>query len=192
VLLESLEGHVPGATEHTDATAAIATAVARALGLQPDRAELVGEAARLHDIGKVYVPAETLAKAESERDDDERLVMAVEAENGAALARGAGIPDDVCEWLLRWSERFDGTGPSGLAGEEIPLEARIINAACACAEAAGNASPPLDGRAAGLIGRALSGLGGERLDPAVAEALTGALADTGAMQTSPAEGLGSG
>ncbi len=173
VLIESLENHVEGAAAHAEATGGFAFAVARVMNLD---AELVREAAKLHEVGKVYVSAATLLKPEGELDDEERLVLALEAENGAGLARGAGIPETVCEWLVNWPERFDGSGPSGLAGEEIPLESRIINAACACAEVAGNAGPPLPGPAAGVIGRAMLTLGGKRLDPAVAEALAKALA----------------
>jgi HD-GYP domain-containing protein (c-di-GMP phosphodiesterase class II) len=175
VLIESLEGHVEGAAAHAEATGSFAFAVAGALNLEPEHAELVREAAKLHEVGKMYVAAEALSKQEDELDDEDRLVLALVAENGAGLVRGAGIPESVCEWILRWPERFDGDGPSGLTGEEIPLEARIINAACACAEVSGNASLPLPGTAAGVIGRAMRALGGKRLDPAVAEALAKAL-----------------
>ena len=175
VLIDSLDTHTPGAAIHGEATAAYAFAVAESMELGSDRAELVREVAKLHEVGKVYVSAETLSKPQDELDDEERLVLELEAENGAGLARGAGLPASVCEWILRWPERFDGSGPAGLAGEEIPLESRIINAACACAEVAGGASPPLPEAAAGVIGRAMRALGGKRLDPAVVEALTNAL-----------------
>jgi HD-GYP domain-containing protein (c-di-GMP phosphodiesterase class II) len=175
VLIESLDGHLEGAATHAEAAGGFAFAVAEALGLDPQRAELVREAAKLHEVGKMYVTAEALSKPEDELDDEDRLVLALVAENGAGLARGAGIPAEVCDWILRWPERFDGTGPSALAGEEIPLEARIINAACACAEVSGNASLPLPDAAAGVIGRAMRALGGKRLDPAVADALARAL-----------------
>jgi HD-GYP domain-containing protein (c-di-GMP phosphodiesterase class II) len=175
VLIESLDTHTPGAAIHAEATAAYAFAVANAMELGADRAELVREVAMLHEVGKVYVSAETLSKPQDELDDEERLVLELEAENGAGLARGAGIPNAACEWILRWPERFDGTGPAGIAGESIPLESRIINAACACAEVAGGASPPLPEAPAAVIGRAMGALGGKRLDPTVVEALTKAL-----------------
>jgi HD-GYP domain-containing protein (c-di-GMP phosphodiesterase class II) len=175
VLIESLDGHLEGAAAHADATGGFAFAVAEALGLEAERAELIREAAKLHEVGKMYVTAEALTKPEDELDDEDRLVLALVAENGAGLARGAGISEDVCEWILRWPERFDGSGPSALRGEEIPLEARIINAACACAEVSGGASPPLPEAAAGVIGRAMRALGGKRLDPQVADALARAL-----------------
>ena len=175
VLIGSLEGHMAGATQHAEATAAFAFALAEAMSLDPERAELIREAAKLHEVGKLYVTAEALSKPEEELDDEDRVVLALVAENGAGLVRGAGIPEDVCQWVLRWPERFDGGGPSGLSGDEIPLESRIINAACACAEVAGNAAPPLPETAAGVIGRAMRALGGKRLDPAVADALAEAL-----------------
>ncbi len=175
VLIQSLDGHLEGSAAHSTAVGSFAFAVAESLGLEPESAALVREAAKLHEVGKIYVTADALSKPEDELDDEDRLVLALVAENGAGLARGAGIPETVCEWILRWPERFDGTGPSALRGEQIPLEARIINAACACAEVSGNAGPPLPGPAAGVIGRALRALGGKRLDPDVAEALARAL-----------------
>jgi HD-GYP domain-containing protein (c-di-GMP phosphodiesterase class II) len=175
VLIENLDGHLKGAAAHAEATGEIAFAVAGALDFEPEHAELLREAAKLHEVGKMYVAAEALSKPDDDLDDEDRLVLALVAENGAGLVRGAGIPESVCEWILRWPERFDGDGPSGLKGDAIPLEARIINAACACAEVSGNASLPLPGPAAGVIGRAMRALGGKRLDPAVAEALATAL-----------------
>ena len=175
VLIQNLDEHLAGAAAHAEATGGFAFAVAGGLGLEPEHAELVREAAKLHEVEKMYVAADALSKPDDDLDDEDRLVLALVAENGAGLVRGAGIPDSVCEWILRWPERFDGDGPSGLEGDAIPLEARIINAACACAEVAGNANPPLPGPAAGVIGRAMRALGGKRLDPAVADALAKAL-----------------
>ena len=175
VLIQNLDEHLAGAAAHAEATGGFAHAAAAGLGLEPEHAELVREAAKLHEVGKMYVAADALSKPDDDLDDEDRLVLALVAENGAGLVRGAGIPHSVCEWILRWPERFDGDGPSGLSGDAIPLEARIINAACACAEVAGNASPPLPGPAAGVIGRAMRALGGKRLDPEVADALAKAL-----------------
>ena len=42
------------------------------------------------------------------------------------------MPEHVCGWLLRARERYDGSGPEQLIGDAIPVEARLIRAACAC------------------------------------------------------------
>ena len=51
-------------------------------------------------------------------------------ERGWRAARAS--PSDVCGWLLQIRERYDGHGPEGLAGESIPIAARVARVACAC------------------------------------------------------------
>jgi HD-GYP domain-containing protein (c-di-GMP phosphodiesterase class II) len=176
-LIEGLERHAPGAAEHADATASYAFAAAAELGIDRRRADLIREAAKLHEVGLVYVPAEALRKRPSELSEDERGALAVHSESGAQLARGAGIPDTVCDWILRWTERFDGSVSAGVEGEQIPLEARIINAACACdASLAAPGTEPAERPAAAAA--ALRRMAGSRLDPSVVEALVAVLERT--------------
>src|SRR2546421_299098 len=80
------------------------------------------EAAELHDIGKVYVPALTLGKPASELGPAERRQLEGRFESAYQLGLGAGLPEQVCEWLRRSGERWDGAGPGGLAGDAIPIE----------------------------------------------------------------------
>ena len=79
---------------------ALATAVG--LGFGRVEAELCRQTARLANVGRIYEPA------------------GAHQEAGARLARGAGFPEVVCEWLLRTEEHYDGSGPGGLSGAEIP------------------------------------------------------------------------
>ena len=88
-------------------------------------AELVRDVTRLHEVGLVYVPAEALAKPAAARAPDERARFAAHYEKGSQLARGAGLPEQVCDWIRLGAERYDGRGPNGLAGAAIPLQARI-------------------------------------------------------------------
>lgn len=178
-LLEGLERHVPGSIDHANATAAYSLAAAAELGFARPRAELVREVAKLHEIGKVYLPAELLAKPISELTLAERSGLDRHHIAGAQLAAGAGIPAEACEWIRTCGERFDGHGPLRLAGDAIPAEARVIHAACVCeglliapadpASPAANADPRLRA-AAGLRATA-----GTDLDPAIAEALAVAI-----------------
>ncbi len=52
-------------------------------------------------------------------------------EAGAALALGAGLPEEICEWITDTRERWDGGGPKTLRGSEISAQARVIRVACA-------------------------------------------------------------
>jgi HD-GYP domain-containing protein (c-di-GMP phosphodiesterase class II) len=123
----------------------------------------------LHDIGLIYVPAEIAVKPAHERSAEEAATWATHYDAAYQLARGAMIPEYVCSWLLRARERYDGTGPERLSGERIPLESRLMRAACVCQTALAGASgdePPLRTATKALAGRA----GGE-LDPKVVASL---------------------
>jgi HD-GYP domain-containing protein (c-di-GMP phosphodiesterase class II) len=130
-LLDALEQHLPGARRHADATAAYALATAAELGFERGRAESIREAARLHDVGLVYVPAAVLARPAEALDDEERSMLDSHLEAAYRLCRGSGIPEGVCGWILRTRERYDGRGPERLSGMDVPIEARIIRTACA-------------------------------------------------------------
>jgi HD-GYP domain-containing protein (c-di-GMP phosphodiesterase class II) len=130
-LLEALDGHLPGARRHADATAAYAFAAAVELDFERASAETIREAARLHDVGLVYVPAAILARPADGLDDAERALLDAHLEAAYRLCRGAGIDEGICGWILRTRERYDGGGPDGLRGTEIPIESRVIRTACA-------------------------------------------------------------
>jgi HD-GYP domain-containing protein (c-di-GMP phosphodiesterase class II) len=144
-LLDALEKRTSGSRDHADRTASFAFAAAVELGHGRGRAEAIREGARLHEVGAVY---------------------GGDHDAGAQLARGAGVPELICEWIAAAAERSDGKGPRGLAADEIPVEARIIRTACACDRAGAN----LD---------ALRDTGGE-LDQRVVDALAAVLARAGA------------
>jgi response regulator RpfG family c-di-GMP phosphodiesterase len=71
----------------------------------------------------------------------------------------------VCEWILGAGEHYDGTGPSGLSGSEIPVFSRIVRAAKRCDEFVTQGSEPSELRA----------LAGTELDPAMVDALASML-----------------
>jgi len=174
-LLEALEQHAPGAREHAEATASYAFAGAVGLGFDRAQAEVAREVAALHEVGVVYVPAGIARRGAAQRTPEEEAAWAEHYEAGYRLVRGAGIPEQVCGWLLRARERYDGTGPEGMTGSEIPVEGRLIRAACACqttlAAARGGDEPPVEATVHALVARA-----GADLDPRVVAALRAILA----------------
>jgi HD-GYP domain-containing protein (c-di-GMP phosphodiesterase class II) len=176
-LLDALERHLPGSVAHADGTAAYAFAAAAEMGLERDHAEAVREAARLHEVGNVYVPATVLAKPPGERTADDRALLNPRFASGAELARGAGVPDQACAWIGAVGERFDGSGPAGLAGEQIPIESRIVRVACACATALAAPGPagasPAERQRMAI--RALRAAAASELDPRVTAALVAML-----------------
>lgn len=175
-LIDALEGHHPGSREHAEATASYAFAASVELGFEREHAEAVRETARLHEVGMIYVPTSVLTAAPEHRSAEERALIDAHPGYGSELALGAGVPSRICDWIRATAERFDGRGPAGLAGERIPLEARIVRVGCACDAALtapqGAATPPEHRAAAFEVLRVAAG---RELDPRVVEALAGML-----------------
>ena len=112
--------------EHSEHVADLSIRVGRALGLEDDELDLLGLAAVVHDVGKLSVDPEILAKP-STLDEDEWESMREHPAAGAALLEPCAAPPEVLRIVRSHHERWDGGGyPDGLAGEEIPLGARII------------------------------------------------------------------
>jgi HD-GYP domain-containing protein (c-di-GMP phosphodiesterase class II) len=142
------------------------------LGLDPRERRHAEFTALLHDVGKIRIPAEIINKPGA-LDDDEWAVMKTHTIEGERmLERVGGLLGDVGRLVRSCHERWDGTGyPDGLAGEQIPLVARIV---CCCdAYSAMTTDRPY--RAARTASEALEELGrcaGTHFDPAVVAALT--------------------
>jgi HD-GYP domain-containing protein (c-di-GMP phosphodiesterase class II) len=168
-LLDALERHLPSSREHADATASYAFSIAAELGADRPGAEVVREAARLHEVGIVYLPEALLTRPRHLLDAEEAALVASHHANGARLAEGAAIPERPCRWIGTAGERFDGGGPLGMVGDEIPLEARIIRVACACDTLLAILPDRGPARADATIAQ-LRAAGGGELDPWVVEA----------------------
>lgn len=125
-LLAALEMRDPYTARHSRAVAALASRIARRLGCDAEEVRLVGQAGLLHDVGKLHTPIEILRKP-GPLDEHERMVMNQHAHLGAALAASQPAIRHLAPVVRASQEFFDGGGyPDGLAGEAIPLAARII------------------------------------------------------------------
>lgn len=116
---------------HLAKTAAEALALARACGLDRKKQEGIWWAASLHDIGKVGIAHEILAKPGELDDHQTREVRAHTALGHRLLA---GVDHELfrlsAEVALFHHERWDGEGyPEGISGERIPLPVRIVTIA---------------------------------------------------------------
>jgi diguanylate cyclase (GGDEF)-like protein len=110
---------------HSERVSDLAARVAKRVGLNPEQVELTRLAGSLHDLGKLAIPEEILQKPGA-LTDSERLVLERHPQIGFRMLDSLGV-DPVADLVLHHHERWDGAGyPDGLAGEEIPLGARII------------------------------------------------------------------
>ena len=124
-------GHVvetrdPYTAGHERRVAELAVALGAELGLEPGRLEGLRLAALIHDIGKIAVPAEILAKP-GRLSEAEFSLIRQHARAGYEILAAIEFDAPVAEIVLQHHERLSGAGyPAGLAGEEILFEARIL------------------------------------------------------------------
>jgi len=118
--------------EHCRDVVDLAVTVGRRLGLSAKRMRNLEFAALLHDVGKVAIPKEIINKPGPLDEDEWDIVRRHTIEGQRMLNRVGGFMCEVGTIVRAHHERWDGAGyPDELAGEGIPLEARII----ACCDA---------------------------------------------------------
>jgi two-component system cell cycle response regulator len=126
VLMRVFHEREPGLHEHITSVAALARAVGESLGFAAKALDELGCAAELHDVGKVAVPDTILGKP-GPLDEAEWALMRRHTTIGEAILSAAPALVPVSRIVRSSHERFDGGGyPDGLAGEDIPLPARIV------------------------------------------------------------------
>jgi putative nucleotidyltransferase with HDIG domain len=114
---------------HSQRVAALAERLARRLKLQYSQVELIRDAARVHDIGKIGTNDIVLLKA-GPLDADEQAEMRRHVEIGHRLLRRLPEFWEGAELVLSHHERHDGKGyPRGLQGDELPVEVSVISVA---------------------------------------------------------------
>jgi diguanylate cyclase (GGDEF)-like protein len=110
---------------HSQRVGEYSARIARRLGADDPAVELTRLAGNLHDLGKLAIPEELLRKPE-ELSEAERLILERHPQIGYRMLESLGV-QPVAEWVLHHHERWDGAGyPARLAGDQIPLGARII------------------------------------------------------------------
>lgn len=116
-------------SSHVDRVSELATAIGERLGLPDPQLDVLRWAGRLHDLGKIGVPTSILRKPGPLSEAEFRL-MQMHSARGWQVARRSGVLAQAAPAIRGHHERWNGSGyPDGLAGENIPLEARIIAAA---------------------------------------------------------------
>jgi putative nucleotidyltransferase with HDIG domain len=151
---------------HSRRTAFYAAVLAGELGMEEEEVETIRIAGLLHDIGKIGIPDAILLKPEA-LTIDEWTVMHRHSELGSNIINTAGM-EQIAHWVQHLHERFDGGGyPDGLAGEEIPLESRLLHAADVL-EAMTSPRVYREPRTLAEAATALEESAGDQLDPAMA------------------------
>lgn len=126
-LAELLEGRDSFTYGHSRRVARYSVRLAQHLGWPVDRTQTLNMAALLHDIGKVIIPDAILLKEGKFTALEFETMQLHSSTSGRILHRLAILGAEATDWVTHHHERWDGTGyPDGLAGEAIPIGARII------------------------------------------------------------------
>lgn len=153
----------------------------RQLGVTDKAALSIIEAgALLHDIGKIGIPDAILLKA-GPLDPQERLIMRQHPQIGYEMLCGISFLEPSLELVLYHQERYDGSGyPYGLAGEDIPIEARAFAVVDAW-DAMTNERPYRKPLATRLAADELRNCSGSQFDPVVVDAFLQMKRDEGVL-----------
>ena len=128
-LAQAVELKDPYTKGHCDRVAAYAVQLARAAGLDEEMTTDIRHGSWLHDCGKIGVPEWVLNHPDKLSESDFEIIMQ-HPRWGSEVARLAHMSETVINIIMHHHERYDGTGyPVGLAGDRIPIEARIVTIA---------------------------------------------------------------
>jgi putative two-component system response regulator len=126
ILIEAIDAKDPYTLGHSDRVRRMSLEIAKLLGFTEERMENLEYGALLHDIGKIGIKDGVLQKG-GPLSSDEYHYIQEHPLIGAKIVEGIQFFNGKIPMIRHHHEHFDGTGyPDGLAGEAIPLEARII------------------------------------------------------------------
>lgn len=172
VLVKAIETRDPYTSGHSVRVSRLAHAIATDLQLTRRQISDVETAGLLHDIGKIDVGYAPLINKPSALSETERERIRTHATKGADLLQSlASLRDEVIDGVRHHHERYNGTGyPDGLAGDTIPIAARII-AVCDAVDAMLSDRPYRSALTLDEVRAELRRCAGSQFDPRIVEAI---------------------
>jgi putative nucleotidyltransferase with HDIG domain len=126
VVGQMVESRDPSTAGHQRRVCQLAVAIARSMGFSADDVSMIESAALIHDVGKIAVPAEILAKP-TELTSLERRLVRKHVDDGYGIVSRARLGTEIAELVRQHHERCDGSGyPRGLTGSELLPGAKIL------------------------------------------------------------------
>lgn len=155
--------------EHSRRVAVYAYRLARYLGWTRRAGRDLALAGQVHDLGKTWIQNDVLHK-DSPLSHDERSRMEQHPRTGARFLQIYGAPEWLIEIVLHHHEAFDGHGyPDGLAGDDIPIGARILTI-CDVFDALTSERPYKAAKTQSEVRAIIEGAVGTHFDPRIAAA----------------------
>jgi PAS domain S-box-containing protein/putative nucleotidyltransferase with HDIG domain len=125
-LSTAVEAKDPYTAGHQKSVAKLACAIAAEMGFTREQVDGMHMSAIIHDIGKIHIPAEILTKPGKLSEAETQLIN-THAQYGYDILHGIEFPWPISEIILQHHERINGSGyPSGLSGDKICLEAKVL------------------------------------------------------------------
>jgi PAS domain S-box-containing protein len=125
----TIEMRDPYTAGHQRRVSKLSCAIAQDMGLPQEQIEGIRMAGDIHDLGKIYVPAEILSKP-GQLTDIEFSIIRTHSQVGYDILKSIEFPWPLAQIIYQHHERLDGSGyPNNLKNGEILLEARIISVA---------------------------------------------------------------
>ncbi|WP_167631756.1 PAS domain S-box protein [Mariprofundus ferrooxydans] len=125
-IADTVAARDPYTSGHQRRVAELATAIAGEMGLTKDQTQGIHLAASIHDLGKIRIPAEILAKP-GKLSELEYQFIKQHPQSGYDILKDVIFPWPIADIILQHHEKLDGSGyPHGLKGDAILLEARIL------------------------------------------------------------------
>lgn len=155
---------------HAIRVADLAMRLGHAVGLTPAEFRALEEAALLHDIGKMAFPDTLLGNLDPQLTLEQQVMVHEHPQRGVDILAPVPFLQDRLPMILHHHENWDGTGyPAGLAGQDIPLGARVL-ALVDAYDAMTTDRPYQEGVSREAALRRVRELSGTRFDPALADA----------------------
>ena len=130
LMVAAIEARDPYTSGHSQRVARYSRVIARVLGLSSKQVEEVGTAALLHDVGKIHEQFAPILRQPRKLTDAEFEVMQTHTAKGATLVAKVSHFKSIVPSVRGHHEAWSGRGyPDGLAGDAIPLGARIVTIA---------------------------------------------------------------
>jgi putative nucleotidyltransferase with HDIG domain len=172
LMVKTIEAQDPYTSGHSIRVSEAAKKIARALAVGPRQLKRIETAALLHDIGKIDSVYGEILRQKGPLTPEQRELIRAHPDRGVDIIQSIrSIHPDVLSCVRHHHERWDGDGyPAGLAGEEIPLGARIIMV-CDTIDAMTTARPYRDALPVSVVREELTKHRGTQFDASIVDVL---------------------